>query len=285
MRPSHPAARRTITIAATMASILALAGCQGASPNSTTPSANVFGHVHGIGLNAADNSVYVASHNGVFRLVKGKAVLVANRQQDTMGFTIAGPDDFLASGHPAPGDDSPNPLGLIRSDDRAASWTSLSYSGEEDFHSIDAAGGKVYAYSSKGQLLASDDGRQWKAILTAPLIDIAVDPRAPTHIVTTTTSGEVIALTVGKKPKRLPSAPPLAFIDRTSTSDIVGVDPSGKVFVSDDEGATWTQRAGLGGAPEALGVRSGAWYAATEGRLLTSVDQGASWRPLTKGSS
>lgn len=36
---------------------------------------------------------------------------------DLMGFTVAGPDRFLASGHPGPGADLPEPLGLVESRD------------------------------------------------------------------------------------------------------------------------------------------------------------------------
>ena len=50
-------------------------------------------HVHGLGTNPADGATYVATHSGVFRLDKGGSpIRVADRHQDTMGFTVAGPD-------------------------------------------------------------------------------------------------------------------------------------------------------------------------------------------------
>lgn len=282
--PYSSRATRCLLVAVTAAGVLS--ACQGSNSDSEDPPpTSVFGHVHGIGLNSADNSVYVASHNGVFRIVDGTPRLIADRRQDTMGFTISGPDTFLASGHPAPGTDTPNPLGLIRSTDRASTWTNLSYGGREDFHAIDAAPGYVYAYSSSGQVLASADGREWESILRGQLIDIAVDPRSPTHLVATTVTGKVIAFEPGKRSTTLTAAPPLALIDRTGTSEIVGVDPTGQVFASADEGKTWTKRSELHAAPEAISVRADTWFVATQEGLLSSIDQGRTWKPLVEGAS
>jgi hypothetical protein len=97
-------------------------------------------HVHGLGVNPADGTVYVATHTGTFRLTAdGKAERVGDSYQDTMGFTVAGPDRFLGSGHPdAEGfrRGQPPRLGLIESTDAGVNWTSLSLSGEVDFHGL-----------------------------------------------------------------------------------------------------------------------------------------------------
>lgn len=59
-------------------------------------------HVHGLGVNPADDALFIATHTGLYRVEKGKrkAQRVGNRYQDTMGFTIVGPNRFLGSGHP-----------------------------------------------------------------------------------------------------------------------------------------------------------------------------------------
>ncbi len=81
-------------------SVVSLTGCA-ASPDGQEPEGPVeFGHVHGLGINPADERLYVASHLGVFRQTDDGFELVADRQQDTMAFTVTGPDTFLASGHP-----------------------------------------------------------------------------------------------------------------------------------------------------------------------------------------
>lgn len=60
------------------------------------------GHLHGLGVDPADGTVYAAGHLGLFRFSDGKALCVADRAQDLMGFTITGPSVFLSSGHPSP---------------------------------------------------------------------------------------------------------------------------------------------------------------------------------------
>ncbi len=73
-------------------------------------------HVHGLGINPADGSLFIATHTGLFRVGKDsqKAVRVAARYQDTMGFSIVGPNRFLGSGHPDAREQKLPPLlGLI----------------------------------------------------------------------------------------------------------------------------------------------------------------------------
>lgn len=279
MRHYLRAARTPTTLATVLVvSALSVSSCSNDTP--ARPQATDFGHVHGIGLNPADDTVYVASHNGVFTVEGGKGVLIAGLRQDTMGFTVAGPDDFLASGHPDPASDTPNPLGLIRSTDRAQTWEAQSLGGREDLHSIDSVKGLVYAYSSAGELMVSQDRKTWKSVLTAALIDFAADPQQSSRLVATTQAGQVIAWDVGQKPRPVDSAPRLAFIDRTVDSNLVGVDPSGQVFASDPNGRTWTARAKLEGQPEAISVRAETWYAATTTGIYQSVDEGRSWSLL-----
>ena len=59
-------------------------------------------HVHGLGINPKDGALFVATHTGLFRAPQGEqtAKRVADRYQDTMGFTVVGRDRFLGSGHP-----------------------------------------------------------------------------------------------------------------------------------------------------------------------------------------
>lgn len=58
-------------------------------------------HVHWLGVDPADGKLYAATHTGLFRVAgEGEPVRVADRYQDTMGFTVVGPRHFVASGHP-----------------------------------------------------------------------------------------------------------------------------------------------------------------------------------------
>ena len=59
-------------------------------------------HVHGLGINPKDGSLFIATHTGLWTTAvdETKAERVGNHEQDTMGFTIIGADRFLGSGHP-----------------------------------------------------------------------------------------------------------------------------------------------------------------------------------------
>ena len=269
-------ARTTATI---FAATIVLAGCSStADQTSGAPIESPFGHVHGIGLNPGDGLVYVASHHGVFSLDDGSPTLVADRAQDTMGFTIAAPDLFLASGHPAIASDDPNPLGLIQSTDRADTWSALSLAGQADLHAIDTAGDVIYAYGSAGEIMASGDGgTDWRTVLRGQFLDIAADPTEPDQLLATTSAGALVSITRGAEAIPVANAPLMVLIDRTADGEIVGVDPTGSVVVSDDDGRTWQKRASLSASPQALSVRADTWFAATENGLLQSSDAGATW--------
>lgn len=262
-----------------MGSLLAITGCatddaQKAQSTAVTP----FGHVHGIGLNPGDDRLYVASHNGVFRLDDGTSTLVAGRAQDTMGFTIASADRFLASGHPAIGSDDPNPLGLISSTDRADTWRPVSLGAEADLHAIDTTEKLIYAYESSGTIIRSDDdGQTWDVIAPGEFIDIAADPTSPDQLLATTPTGVLLTIGPDAEPDQVTEAPPMVFVDRTSDGRIVGLDPNGSVFVGSTDAANWEERSSLGSRPEALSVRSDTWFAATDSGLFQSRDEGATW--------
>jgi photosystem II stability/assembly factor-like uncharacterized protein len=125
--------------------------------------------VHGLGVNPADKALYIATHSGLFRSAPGEstATRVDAPEQDLMGFSIAGPDHFVASGHPGPGMDAPPNLGMIESTDRGRTWRTLSLSGEadpaDDEHVLASTGGGVRA--------SSDGGRTWTdTTLAAPAL-------------------------------------------------------------------------------------------------------------------
>ena len=154
-------------------------------------------HVHGLGINPSDGALYAATHTGLFRLESdgGRATRIADRYQDTMGFTVVGPDRFLASGHPDLQDESmrvegkPPLLGLIESTDAGRTWRARSLLGDADLHTIVAVGHLLVAYDSTGErvLASSDGGRTWDTRSQIALTDLAVDP---------TTSGRMAAITI-----------------------------------------------------------------------------------------
>lgn len=112
-------------------------------------------------MNPADGAVFLATRTRLFRVVPGarRAEPVGDRQ-DTMGFTVVGPDCFLGSGHPDLRDWSPPLLGLIRSGRCGPILGTVSLPGEADVHVLRARRADVYAADAvSGRLLASGGGR------------------------------------------------------------------------------------------------------------------------------
>ncbi len=89
-----------------------------------------FGHIHSLDVNPADDTLYVASHHGVFALGADGFERVGEERFDAMSFTIADADRFLMSGHPEPGAGGPAHLGLSESTDSGRTWRSLSLEGD-----------------------------------------------------------------------------------------------------------------------------------------------------------
>lgn len=135
-----------------------LAGCSagtaatpGEQPGAS--SALSYGHVHGLGVDPADGAVYVATHDGLFRASDGGLKRADSTGRDLMGFTITGPRTFLSSGHPGPGEQVANPLGVVASTDAGGTWTPLGLAGEVDFHALKVSSGNVYGYDATHQIL------------------------------------------------------------------------------------------------------------------------------------
>src|ERR1035437_7792466 len=89
-------------------------------------------HVHGVARDPGDSTVYLATHQGLFRYDKGAPVRVGP-VVDWMGFSIARPGHFYASGHPGDGVDLPAPVGLLETTDAGKTWKVRSLGGECDF--------------------------------------------------------------------------------------------------------------------------------------------------------
>ena len=280
---------RTAVTAAVLAAGLALTGC---STGADSPDAAVraavaddrgVAHVHGLGVDPADGVLYAATHFGLFALPEdGQAQRIADRYQDTMGFTVVGPKTFLGSGHPDAQKDPALPprLGLIRSTDAAQTWQTVSLTGEVDFHALHAAHGNVYGWDSgTGRLMVSaDDGRTWDTRSTLGLRDFAVSPADPATLLATTKQGLARSTDGGRTFTAVPGAPVLAVLAWQRPDALHGVDRGGQVHASADGGQTWDRRGSLGGQPEALAAHDGQLDAAATGRgVLASADDGRTW--------
>jgi hypothetical protein len=244
-------------------------------------------HVHGLGVNPANGDLYAASHYGVFRVpANGKAERVGKLVQDTMGFTVVGPDHFLASGHPDVNDNRlrkpgrPPLLGLVESTDGGQSWEPLSLLGEADFHSLVAAHGNVYGYDSTGgRFMVSPDAKQWDTRSPLTIREFAVDPADADHLVASTERGLAESRDGGHTWEPV-DGPQVAFLSWAAEQGLWGVSPAGETYRRVD--GRWEPREALAGEPQALLVTDAELYAAvTAGertQIYVSSDGARSWR-------
>lgn len=92
--------RRTPAMVAVLV-IAMVTACSGGSPVATGTRSDGVEHIHGLGVDPAVGVLYAATHTGLFRVPeKGAAARVADRRQDTMGFTITGPNTSWARATP-----------------------------------------------------------------------------------------------------------------------------------------------------------------------------------------
>ncbi|WP_328527158.1 hypothetical protein OG984_15315 [Nocardioides sp. NBC_00368] len=243
-----------------------------------TEDATKVGHIHGLGVDPADDTLYVATHFGLFRVDDtGEAERVADRWQDTMGFTVVGPGHFLGSGHPDLTEDLPPHLGLIESTDAGETWTPLALQGEADFHILEPAGRILFAYeSTTGRLLRTEDRKQFEEVLTGDLVSVAATEKAE-QLYATTGKGQLISIDASTGRTRELGGPVTTYVDTTAEGDLVGIGPDGVVRVSDDVGASWQEAGSIGGPPAAFTITEQGWYAATAEAAYRSSDDGKTW--------
>jgi hypothetical protein len=245
------------------------------------------GHVHGLGVNPAGGELLIATHNGLYALPSGAAEAepVGDSRDDFMGFTVIGADSYLASGHPGPGSDQPNPLGLQASSDGGVSWQSRSLLGEADLHVLRAAGTRVYGVdSSSGAFLVSaDSGRSWQQReLPAPAIDLAISPDDPERLVVATQNGLYGSVDAGSNWRSL-AADRIGLLTWPDPGSLLMVDAAGKVMTSSDGGEQFKAAGTIGSPPEAFGSGEGRVLASVDGgRVLASDDGGKNWTTVVE---
>jgi hypothetical protein len=238
-------------------------------------------HVHGLGVNPADRALYIATHTGMWRLPAGakEAVPIGESRQDTMGFTVVGPDHFLGSGHPD-NFDQPPLLGLIESFDRGATWKPISLVGQADFHVLRASGRHVFGYDvSRRRLLVSVDGGATWADRSpqAAILDLAPNPTSPNRLVATTAAGLLASGDTGRTWTRVGS--PIGLLGWPSSDRLYLVSADGTVLMSRNAGRAWRRVGVVGGQPAAfLAHRPRELFAALhDGRIVQSRDGGRTW--------
>ncbi|MEE1622878.1 F510_1955 family glycosylhydrolase [Zafaria sp. Z1313] len=255
-----PGTRRGILVAAAAATVLALGltGCstaQSPAPSADDAAASEgLAHVHGAYTDPQNGTLLLASHHGLFDATTEPAAKIGPTI-DLMGFTADANGTFYASGHPGPGTDLPNPVGLIKSTDGGESWTPLSRQGESDFHALTTTRGGIVGFD--GRMRTSADGLEWTLVADAPAPYALAG--SPEHdVVLATTEEGLWRSEDGGRTWTLPAGGPVmltaAFIDNLT---VAAVTPGGGVYVSDDAGKTWTKAGQVQRQPSAVtGMRA-----------------------------
>ncbi|MEO7423086.1 MAG: F510_1955 family glycosylhydrolase [Ornithinibacter sp.] len=296
--------RRVAVVLAGTSLMLAGCGADAASPSGTTstgssasagpesspPAASVppaaaprpMGHIHGVGREPETGIVVLATHGGLFRLDPAGPVQVGPAV-DLMGFGVAPDGSYLASGHPGPGTDLEQPVGLIRSTDEGSTWSTLSRAGESDFHGLTVGEGIVAGFD--GTLRFSDDGSTWRSV---PI------PTQPHVLAASPTGGRVLATSAdgllstedgGSTWTTLTPPELLVAVDWADADTVVGVGTTGRLVISEDAGSTW--RSG----PKELGESTALDAHLVDGTIdvvvvvggasvLSTTDLGATTTPL-----
>jgi hypothetical protein len=219
-----------------------------------------FSHVHGLDAPAwAGGDLLVATHHGLLRVLSdGRWRTVAGPALDLMGFRAhpSRAGHLYGSGHPDLRSGLPNPLGLLRSDDRGRTWAPVSLQGTADFHALTVHatdGEALLGFDATGMRLLRtlDGGRRWSHVSAEPLL----------------AAGGVLAVEID------PADP-----------DVLWAGTPRGLWASDDAGGSWHER-DFGGMPvTALRASAdGRWFAYVAhpdlGLLVREPDAGG-WRRL-----
>jgi hypothetical protein len=196
---------------------------------------------------------------------------------------FTGPGQLIASGHPKdPGSGLPENLGLIRSDDGGATWTSVSLLGEEDLHALDVRGDVVAGQpvEAAGVLVSTDGGKSFEERTppAAPL-DVDLDPKNPRRIAITTADGLFVSKDGGGSWRQRDVLTTETHLAWSETGPLYRVDAGGVVQASEDGGESWEQVGNAGGPPTTVTVDAeGRLYVALAGaRIVRSSDGGKSF--------
>ena len=278
---------------------VALGGCGGgdAAPSSNRGAAGLVDpdgdppFVGSLSANSADGSLYLATNTGLFRLptgakqperVKGtlRTTEGSGSVSEALVLRFTGPNEALASGHPAAGGDLPSALGLIRTSDGGRTWSSVSELGTADFHAIEVSRGRLVAsmYGQAQIYVSGDGGRTFQTrAAPLPLVDLEVDPADPRRWVASAENGLYTSGDEGRTWRPRDPTPHSRFA-WAAPHELYRIDPGGPVQRSRDGGGEWKQVGTTGGEPQALAAAGGVLYAALlDGSIRESRDGGRSW--------
>lgn len=162
--------------------------------------------IHGVGMfpSGDDDTLYLATHQGLFEKTDAGWTHVGNDNADLMGFSMNHETNTMySSGHPKTGGN----LGFRMSEDNGNSWKTISKVKDTpvDFHAMTASQaqkGLIYGSPGGGYELfvTSDDGVSWSSPdIPNQIISLAADPLDPNRVYAGTKSGLYVSNDQGKQ--------------------------------------------------------------------------------------
>jgi hypothetical protein len=229
--------------------------------------------IHGVGLfdtegsNDNDNSIYLATHNGLYNKKQNSSwVKVGSDQSDLMGFVINPKKEgvMYSSGHPVNGGN----LGFRMSTDSGKTWQTISSVTDNpiDFHamSISPVNSDIL-YGSPGGgyalFITHDQGKTWSIITSIPsqIVSIAASSLDANIVYIGTGSGMFYSNDQGKNWKKIESdvigdsvVTGLGFNQNNelfayimpNTAEEGNDNQNGYIIKSDKSGKNWTKTNG-----------------------------------------
>lgn len=307
MRKNHSSKnKKFVLIAIPIVIIIGIALSLPIQNNLDTPTSKLQGpwsDIHGVGmfLSGNDDTLYLATHQGLFEKIDSGWQRVGNDNADLMGFSMNHETETMySSGHPKTGGN----LGFRMSEDKGNSWTTISKVKDSpvDFHAMTASQaqkGLIYGSPGGGYELfvTSGDGTFWNSLnIPNQIISLAADPLDPNRVYAGTTSGLYVSNNQGKQWEQVDSDIEKGVItgigfssDGKTMYAFSTLDGNGMIVKSIDGGNTMVKTQGQ--ITDARGVwnfapgRSGEIYAITAQQVASGIamsvyktdDNGASW--------
>jgi hypothetical protein len=248
--------------------------------------------VGSLAVNPADGRLWMSSNTGLFRIpgegeepvkVTGKLTTPSGSGEisEQLVIRFTGPDQLLGSGHPPSESSLPPALGLIRSDDAAKTWTSVSELGTADFHAIELSGDRLIGglFGQAQVLVSGDDGATWETrAAPRPLVDLEVNPDDASKWIATTADGVYVSRDEGGTWRAIDPTPN-SYLAWPEADALYRLDPGGPLMLSRDGGARWEEVGSTGGEPQALAAADATTLYAVliDGTVKRSADGGRTW--------
>ncbi len=181
-------------------------------------------HLHGLGFSADGRELFVPAHTGLRIYADGRWQDPDLPINDYMGYSPTD-DGFYSSGHPGPGSDLVNPLGLVKSSDGGKTLTTLGFAGESDFHlmAVGYRNHAIYVFNPSpnsklgaGLSYSVDDGKTWQQSalkgVNAQPTQVAVHPTEASMVALATDAGVLLSSDHGNTFEQVGAGTPVTAV-------------------------------------------------------------------------